>query len=134
MTSASSRLIRASSISISVSGLCRFPASLSLPSPFGLVCFDRGYEAYPECQKNINKPPSEYLKSNFYYDTVNFDLKALQFAIDFAGVGHFVAGSDYPHLIGSMEKMVSSIYQLSITPTEKKRILGENAAWLLGLN
>ena len=72
--------------------------------------------------------------SNFYYDTVNFDLKALQFAIDFAGVDHFVAGSDYPHLIGSMEKMISSINQLSITPSEKKRILGENAARLLGLN
>ena len=102
--------------------------------PYLAERFDRGYEAYPECQKNINKPPSEYLKSNFYYDTVNFDLKALQFAIDFAGVDHFVAGSDYPHLIGSMEKMISSINQLSITPAEKKRILGENAAWLLGLN
>jgi aminocarboxymuconate-semialdehyde decarboxylase len=102
--------------------------------PYLAERFDRGYEAYPECQKNINKPPSEYLKSNFYYDSVNFDLKALQFAIDFAGVDHFVAGSDYPHLIGSMEKMISSINQLSITPAEKKRILGENAAWLLGLN
>jgi len=33
-----------------------------------------------------------------------------------------------------MEKMISSINQLSITPAEKKRILGENAARLLGLN
>ena len=94
--------------------------------------FDRGYEAYPECQKHIRKLPSDYLKSNFYYDTVNFDLKALQFAIDFAGVDHLVAGSDYPHLIGSMEKMVSSINQLSVMPAEKQRILGGNAARLLG--
>lgn len=102
--------------------------------PYLAERFDRGYEAYPECQKNISKPPSEYLKTNFYYDTVNFDLSALRFAIDFAGVDHLVAGSDYPHLIGSMEKMIASINQLNITRAEKQCILGENAVRLLGLN
>jgi aminocarboxymuconate-semialdehyde decarboxylase len=102
--------------------------------PYLAERFDRGYEAYPESRKNITKPPSAYLKTNFYYDTVNFDLKALQFAIDFAGVDHLVAGSDYPHLIGSMEKMVASINQLSITQVEKQCILSENAIRLLGLN
>ena len=102
--------------------------------PYLAERFDRGYEAYPECQKNISKPPSEYLKTNFYYDTVNSDLSALRFAIDFAGVDHLVAGSDYPHLIGSMEKMIASINQLNITRAEKQCILGENAVRLLGLN
>ena len=102
--------------------------------PYLAERFDRGYEAYPGCQKNISKPPSEYLKTNFYYDTVNFDLSALRFAIDFAGVDHLVAGSDYPHLIGSMEKMIASINQLNITRAEKQCILGENAVRLLGLN
>jgi hypothetical protein len=94
--------------------------------------FDRGYEAYPECREHIDKPPSEYLK-NFYYDTVNFDVRALQFAIDFAGAKQLIAGSDYPHQIGSLEKMISSINQLEITAEEKAGILGENAIRLLGL-
>ena len=102
--------------------------------PYLAERFDRGFDAYPVCQKNISKPPSEYLKTHFYYDTVNFDLRALQFAIDFAGVDHLVAGSDYPHLIGSMERMVASINQLNITQAEKQCILGENAVRLLGLN
>lgn len=101
--------------------------------PYLAERFDRGYEAYEQCQENIDKPPSEYLKQNFYYDTVNFDVKALQLAIDFAGTEHLVAGSDYPHQIGSLEKMVESINQLNITAEEKAGILGENAAQLLGL-
>jgi len=101
--------------------------------PYLAERFDRGYEAYEESRKNISKPPSEYLTEQFYYDTVNFDVKALAFAMDFAGAEHLVAGSDYPHQIGSLEKMLSSINQLDITPEERAGILGENAARLLKL-
>ena len=94
--------------------------------------FDRGYEAFEQCRKNISKPPSEYLK-NFYYDTVNFDVNALQFALKFAGSDHLVAGSDYPHQIGSIEKMLASIEKLNISQEEKTGILGGNAEKLLGL-
>jgi len=100
--------------------------------PYLAERLDRGYEAFEQCRENINKPPSEYLK-HFYYDTVNFDVKALQFAIDFAGTEHLVAGSDYPHQIGSLGKMLASISQLNTTADEKASILGENAARLLGL-
>ena len=94
--------------------------------------FDRGYEAFEQCRKNISKPPSEYLKT-FYYDTVNFDVNALQFALKFAGSDHLVAGSDYPHQIGSIEKMLASIEKLNIPKEEKTGILGGNAEKLLGL-
>ncbi len=101
--------------------------------PYLAERFDRGYEAFERCRENISRPPSEYLKENFYYDTVNFDVKALAFAIDFAGTEHLVAGSDYPHQIGSLEKMLSSIDQLDLSAQEKAGILGGNAARLLGL-
>jgi aminocarboxymuconate-semialdehyde decarboxylase len=100
--------------------------------PYLAERLDRGHEAFERCRENISKPPSEYLKG-FYYDSVNFDVKALQFAIDFAGAEHILAGSDYPHQIGSLEKMLSSISQLNIAAEEKAGILGENAARLLGL-
>lgn len=101
--------------------------------PYIAERLDRGYEAFKQCRENISRPPSYYLKKYFYYDTVNFDVKALQFAIDFAGADHIVAGSDYPHQIGSLEKMISSIGQLNITAEERAGIFGENAARLLGL-
>jgi aminocarboxymuconate-semialdehyde decarboxylase len=101
--------------------------------PYLAERLDRGYEAFARCRENITRPPSAYLQDNFYYDTVNFDPKALQFAIDFAGSDHLLAGSDYPHQIGSIEKMFASIDQLKISDTEKAGILGDNAARLLDI-
>ncbi|MEE8378686.1 MAG: amidohydrolase family protein [Candidatus Aminicenantaceae bacterium] len=98
--------------------------------PYLAERLDRGYAAFKECLENISKKPSEYLKT-FYFDTVNFDIKALQLAIDFAGADHLVAGSDYPHQIGSLEQMVSSIDKLNISEEDKDRIYGKNAAQLL---
>jgi len=100
--------------------------------PYLAERLDRGFFAFRECRANISRAPSEYLK-DFYYDAVNFDLKALQLAIDFAGADHLLAGSDYPHQIGSLEKMVRSIEKLDISSKDKADILERNAARLLGL-
>jgi aminocarboxymuconate-semialdehyde decarboxylase len=100
--------------------------------PYLAERLDRGFEAFVECRKNISRPPSTYLK-NFYYDTVNFDPDAIQLAIAFAGVEHILAGSDYPHKIGSIPKMLESIRALPIPEADKAMILGGNAAKLLSL-
>lgn len=100
--------------------------------PYLAERLDRGYFAFKECRENISKPPSKYLKQ-FYYDTVNFDTAALKLAIDFAGVDHLVAGSDYPHQIGSLKQMISSIENLDIPEEQKSGIRSENATRLLKL-
>ena len=76
--------------------------------PYLAKRLDRGFEAFTECRANIPRPPSTYLKQ-FYYDTVNFNPQAIQLAIDFAGIDHLVAGSDYPHQIGSIPKMIETV-------------------------
>jgi aminocarboxymuconate-semialdehyde decarboxylase len=93
---------------------------------------DRGFHAFKECRAKISRSPSEYLKQ-FYYDTVNFDALALKLAIDFAGPEHILAGSDYPHQIGSIPSMLASLRSLDIPETDRARILGGNAARLLNL-
>jgi len=116
----------------------RFPkirwvlAHLGGAIPYLAERLNRGFEAFSECRANISKPPTEYLK-HLYYDTVNFDPRCLQLAIDFAGVDHILAGSDYPHQIGSIPKMLSSLKALQIPETDRAAILGGNAAKLLGL-
>ena len=92
----------------------------------------RGFEAFDDCRANIQKRPSEYLK-RFYYDTVNFNPRAIELAILFAGADHILAGSDYPHQIGSIPKMLESIQSLSISAKDKAAILSGNAALLLRL-
>ncbi len=100
--------------------------------PYLAERLDRGFEAFADCRRNIDRPPSDYLR-RFYYDTVNFDPAALELAIRFAGVGRILAGSDYPHQIGSIPKMLASIRGLPISDRDKQRILGGNARDLLGL-
>lgn len=101
--------------------------------PYLAERLDRGYEAFADCRKNISRPPSAYLKQHFYYDTVNFDPRAIELAVQFAGADHVVAGSDYPHQIGSIPKMLEAIGALDLPEAQKQGILGGNAARLLGL-
>src|SRR5258708_1891252 len=100
--------------------------------PYLAERLDRGFEAFEDCRANIQRPPSEYLK-NFYYDTVNFNPRAIELAIAFAGTDHILAGSDYPHQIGSIPRMLGSIGGLNIPEPAKTAILGGNAARLLRL-
>jgi aminocarboxymuconate-semialdehyde decarboxylase len=99
--------------------------------PYLAERLDRGFEAFPECRKNISRPPSSYLKE-FYFDTVNFDPRALELAVSFAGAEHVLAGSDYPHQIGSIEKMLESLKTMRITEEDRKKIMGGNVERLLG--
>ena len=100
--------------------------------PYLAERLDRGFRAFRECREHITRPPSEYLKA-FYFDTVNFNPDAQKMAIAFAGADHILAGSDYPHQIGSIPLMLESIRSLEIDDTAKAGILGGNAATLLGI-
>lgn len=100
--------------------------------PYLAERLDRGYEAFPECRANIVKPPSEYLKT-WHYDTVNFDHRSLEFAIGFAGASRVMAGSDYPHAIGSIPSMLKSLRAMNVSATDRAAILGGNAARLYRL-
>ena len=100
--------------------------------PYLAERLDRGWRAFADCRTHIGRPPSEYLKT-FYYDTVNFNPGALRLALDFAGPDRLLAGSDYPHQIGSIALMLDTIERLDVSSGVKERIYGGNAAALLGL-
>lgn len=99
--------------------------------PYIAERIDRGYEAYPEVRVNIKERPSFYFKRNCYYDTVAFEPRALQFALEFAGPEHVLLGSDYPHQIGDMEKAVRVIENLPISAEVREKVIGANAVNLL---
>jgi aminocarboxymuconate-semialdehyde decarboxylase len=100
--------------------------------PYLAERLDRGYRAFADCRQHINRPPSEYLR-DFYFDTVNFNPSALRLAVDFAGENRILAGSDYPHQIGSIPLMIDTIREYDGSAALKEKILSRNAADLLRL-
>lgn len=98
--------------------------------PYLMERLDSGYRDFAECRVNIDEPPSAYLK-RLYYDTVTFSSHNLRLARDLVGVDHMVMGSDYPHMLGSIERSVSSIQDLAIPEYEKQKIFSETALSIL---
>jgi aminocarboxymuconate-semialdehyde decarboxylase len=98
--------------------------------PYLAERLDRGYRAFEECRANIDRSPSEYLRQ-CYFDTVNFNPSAVRLALDFAGEDRILAGSDYPHQIGSIPLMLETIQQLDVPEGVRKKILGGNTERLL---
>jgi aminocarboxymuconate-semialdehyde decarboxylase len=100
--------------------------------PYLAERLDRGWRAFEACREHIDRPPSEYLRG-FYYDGVNFDPKALRLAVDFAGASKILAGSDYPHQIGSIPHMKEMLAGTGLSKGEQEAISHGNAARLLGV-
>ena len=98
--------------------------------PYLMERLDSGYRDFAECRVNIDQLPSTYLKK-LYYDTVTFSPHNLRLARDLVGVDHMVMGSDYPHLLGSIERSVTSIESLPIPEYEKEKIFSGNALGIL---
>ncbi|HEY3127320.1 MAG TPA: amidohydrolase family protein [Candidatus Limnocylindria bacterium] len=99
--------------------------------PYLMERMDNGYRDFAECRVNIDELPSVYLK-RLYYDTVSFSPTALTLARDQVGAEHLVMGSDYPHLLGSIDRAVSSIEALDIPKADKERIFSGTAREILG--
>ena len=101
--------------------------------PYLIERIENCFWAYPECKVNIQDSPKNYLKK-IYMDTVSFHKPALLCAYAFHGPEHLVLGSDYPHVIGDIERSVSSIQDLDIPDKEKEWIFSENLRLLLKLS
>lgn len=94
--------------------------------PYLMERLDNGWRDFVECRAKIDELPSYYLKK-LYYDTVNFNPHMLMMVRDMIGADHMVMGSDYPHLLGSIDRAVSSIHNLDLPDDEKRQIFSRTA-------
>jgi aminocarboxymuconate-semialdehyde decarboxylase len=98
--------------------------------PWLMERLDNGFRDFAECRANIDQLPSVYLKK-LYYDTVTFSPYTLNMLRDLVGTDHMVMGSDFPHLLGSIDRAVTSIESLNIPTAEKDRIFSATALSIL---
>ncbi len=98
--------------------------------PYLMERLDNGYRDFAECRAHIDALPSTYLK-RLHYDTVSFSGPALRMVRDLVGADHMVMGSDYPHMLGSIDRAVTSIEGLDIPAHEKQSIFSGTALRIL---
>jgi len=98
--------------------------------PYLMERMDNGFRDFADCRVKIDKLPSVYLK-RLYYDTVSFSPYTLKMVRDMVGADHMVMGSDYPHLLGSIDRAVTSIEGLEIDQSEKEKIYSTTALSIL---
>ena len=63
--------------------------------PYQLGRLDHAYGVREETSSVAKRPPLEYL-DRFYFDTVVFDPRALDFLVELAGSLHVLFGTDLP--------------------------------------
>jgi aminocarboxymuconate-semialdehyde decarboxylase len=98
--------------------------------PYLMERLDNGYRDFAECRAHIDALPSTYLK-RLHYDTVSFSGPALRMVRELVGVDHMVMGSDYPHMLGSIDRAITSIEGLDIPAADKQTIFSGTALRIL---
>ncbi|HUK10979.1 MAG TPA: amidohydrolase family protein [Stellaceae bacterium] len=92
---------------------------------------DHAHRARSDCRREISKRPTSYLKK-LYFDTIVFTEHQLGYLVKEWGPDHVLLGSDYPYDMADPDP-VGSVQRLRLSGTDKAKLLGGNAAKLLGI-
>ncbi|MDE3192403.1 MAG: amidohydrolase [Chloroflexota bacterium] len=113
-----------------LSGIRWIVAHLGGAVPYLMERMDNGWRDFAETKANIDELPSVYLK-RLYYDTVSFSRPSLTYVRGLVGADHMLMGSDYPHLLGSIDRAVSSIAELDVPQADRDEIFSGTALRIL---
>lgn len=75
-------------------------------------------------RERISRSPDQYYK-RVYLDLVSPSTRAMQYAIDFAGLNHCLFGSDHPWV--RIESLLECVAGLQLDPQDRDKILYRNA-------
>jgi aminocarboxymuconate-semialdehyde decarboxylase len=93
---------------------------------------DHAWGARSDCQANLPKPPSSYLKQ-IYFDTVVFTPLQLEALVKTYGADHIVMGTDYPFDMLEYDPVGHINSAEGFDDATRAALAGGNAKKLLGL-
>jgi len=94
-----------------------------------------GYEGLPADQHAHNKLlPSEYIRRNFYADTMGFNLPMLNAVVKAFGVDRMLFGTDYGPVPISPAEHIALVNQLDLNASQREDIFWRNANRLFHLS
>lgn len=99
--------------------------------PYQIGRLQHGYHVREEPKIKGASLPSENIK-RFYFDTITFERKAIQYLVNLVGSENVMLGSDFPFDMGD-DQGVSMVQSLEIAEHDKANILSDNASKLLGI-
>jgi aminocarboxymuconate-semialdehyde decarboxylase len=113
----------------------RFPLNLCLAHGGGCLPslrgrLDMGWER-KDVARTTTVPPSDFT-DRLYYDTAVFSPVLLSRLVEDVGAGHVLLGTDHPFELGDRAPL-ETVRALGLAEDDERRILGGNAAELLGL-
>jgi aminocarboxymuconate-semialdehyde decarboxylase len=101
-----------------------------LPAYSGRI--DHGASARPDTCEHLRHMPTTYLK-RLYFDALVYTHHQLQYLVDLYGVDHILVGTDYPADMGEIDPVGFIERAPGLDDTERRAILGRNAARLLNI-
>jgi aminocarboxymuconate-semialdehyde decarboxylase len=102
-----------------------------LPAYSGRV--DHAASARPDCCVNLKEMPTIYLK-RLYFDSLVYTRHQLEYLVAQYGADHILMGTDYPADMGEINPIGFIESAKSLDDSERRAILGGNAARLLNLD
>jgi len=100
-----------------------------LPYQFGRL--RHGYKVREEPKSKMAAPPLENF-NRFYFDTLTFEKKAIEYLVNLVGSERIILGSDFPFDMGD-EEAVKMVQSLNIPNEDKENILYKNVDKLLNV-
>jgi aminocarboxymuconate-semialdehyde decarboxylase len=101
-----------------------------LPAYSGRI--DHAAAARPDTCEHLRHMPTTYLK-RLYFDSLVYTHHQLQYLVDQYGADHILVGTDYPADMGEVDPVGFIESCPGLDDTERRAILGRNAARLLNL-
>ncbi len=98
--------------------------------PYLVGRFEKGDEVEIPSRRKMKRKPTDYLR-HIYYDSITYNLGALQYLISVVGEDHVMFGTDWPHQVHDVKGAFANTARLP--PAQMKAVRGDTAQRLFGL-